>query len=156
MNCNNHMKMCIRDSICPLGFIERRTAVQLIRDKITDGLRIIANDRKILAQVDTLNDIVHNERLCQKSAERTKSCLCIKHKTRSYDNPQIHQMCIRDRYTVSLFLKPADGSLHLPCPCQGIGVTGFEPATSRPPAVRATKLRHTPFQMNGFIISYFL
>lgn len=25
-----------------------------------------------------------------------------------------------------------------------IGVTGFEPATSRPPAVRATKLRHTP------------
>ena len=26
----------------------------------------------------------------------------------------------------------------------GIGATGFEPATSRPPAVRATKLRHTP------------
>ena len=26
-----------------------------------------------------------------------------------------------------------------------IGATGFEPATSRPPAVRATKLRHTPF-----------
>jgi hypothetical protein len=25
-----------------------------------------------------------------------------------------------------------------------IGATGFEPATSRPPAVRATKLRHTP------------
>ncbi len=25
-----------------------------------------------------------------------------------------------------------------------IGVTGFEPATSRPPAERATKLRHTP------------
>ena len=27
-----------------------------------------------------------------------------------------------------------------------IGATGFEPATSRPPAVRATKLRHTPKQ----------
>lgn len=66
--------------ICPLGFIDRRTAVQLIRDKITDWLRIIADDRKILAQVDTLNDIVHNERLRQKSAERTKSRLCIKHK----------------------------------------------------------------------------
>ena len=25
-----------------------------------------------------------------------------------------------------------------------VGATGFEPATSRPPAVRATKLRHTP------------
>ena len=25
-----------------------------------------------------------------------------------------------------------------------IGATGFEPATSRPPAERATKLRHTP------------
>ena len=25
-----------------------------------------------------------------------------------------------------------------------VGTTGFEPATSRPPAVRATKLRHTP------------
>ena len=25
-----------------------------------------------------------------------------------------------------------------------IGATGFEPATSRPPAARATKLRHTP------------
>ena len=25
-----------------------------------------------------------------------------------------------------------------------LGATGFEPATSRPPAVRATKLRHTP------------
>ena len=28
--------------------------------------------------------------------------------------------------------------------CSEIGATGFEPATSRPPAVRATKLRHTP------------
>jgi hypothetical protein len=27
-----------------------------------------------------------------------------------------------------------------------IGATGFEPATSRPPAERATKLRHTPEQ----------
>ena len=27
---------------------------------------------------------------------------------------------------------------------QKIGATGFEPATSRPPAERATKLRHTP------------
>ena len=26
-----------------------------------------------------------------------------------------------------------------------LGVTGFEPATSRPPAERATKLRHTPY-----------
>ncbi len=25
-----------------------------------------------------------------------------------------------------------------------VGVTGFEPATSRPPDVRATKLRYTP------------
>ena len=28
-----------------------------------------------------------------------------------------------------------------------IGATGFEPATSRPPAVRATKLRHTPMDV---------
>ena len=28
-----------------------------------------------------------------------------------------------------------------------IGATGFEPATSRPPAVRATKLRHTPTKL---------
>ena len=28
-----------------------------------------------------------------------------------------------------------------------IGASGFEPATSRPPAVRATKLRHTPQQI---------
>ena len=28
-----------------------------------------------------------------------------------------------------------------------VGATGFEPATSRPPAVRATKLRHTPQQI---------
>ena len=27
-----------------------------------------------------------------------------------------------------------------------VGVTGFEPATSRPPAERATKLRHTPIE----------
>lgn len=26
-----------------------------------------------------------------------------------------------------------------------VGVTGLEPATSRPPAVRASQLRHTPF-----------
>ena len=30
-----------------------------------------------------------------------------------------------------------------------IGVTGFEPATSRPPAERATKLRHTPISKLG-------
>ena len=34
-----------------------------------------------------------------------------------------------------------------------IGATGFEPATSRPPAVRATKLRHTPMDC---IIAKFL
>ena len=28
-----------------------------------------------------------------------------------------------------------------------LGATGFEPATSRPPAERATKLRHTPQQI---------
>ena len=28
-----------------------------------------------------------------------------------------------------------------------IGATGFEPATSRPPAERATKLRHTPIEL---------
>ena len=28
-----------------------------------------------------------------------------------------------------------------------IGATGFEPATSRPPAERATKLRHTPTKL---------
>ena len=33
-----------------------------------------------------------------------------------------------------------------------IGATGFEPATSRPPAERATKLRHTPFCT--FLIHY--
>ena len=32
----------------------------------------------------------------------------------------------------------------LPAILRRIGVTGFEPATSRPPAERATKLRHTP------------
>jgi hypothetical protein len=30
---------------------------------------------------------------------------------------------------------------------KSIGATGFEPATSRPPAVRATKLRHTPTKL---------
>jgi hypothetical protein len=33
-----------------------------------------------------------------------------------------------------------------------VGVTGFEPATSRPPAVRASQLRHTP--MNIAILPY--
>ena len=31
-----------------------------------------------------------------------------------------------------------------------VGVTGFEPATSRPPAERATKLRHTPILLPVF------
>ena len=30
---------------------------------------------------------------------------------------------------------------------KSIGATGFEPATSRPPAERATKLRHTPIEL---------
>ena len=37
-----------------------------------------------------------------------------------------------------------------------VGVTGFEPATSRPPAVRASQLRHTPIFTiipDGFIIA---
>ena len=41
-------------------------------------------------------------------------------------------------------------SLHFRKPLilkEKIGATGFEPATSRPPAVRATKLRHTPKQI---------
>ncbi len=38
------------------------------------------------------------------------------------------------------------GSLILPV----VGVTGLEPATSRPPAVRASQLRHTPI---GVIVS---
>ena len=33
-----------------------------------------------------------------------------------------------------------------------IGATGFEPATSRPPAERATKLRHTPFSNLNYYI----
>lgn len=33
-----------------------------------------------------------------------------------------------------------------------VGVTGFEPATSRPPAERATKLRHTPFFHNAISV----
>ena len=36
-----------------------------------------------------------------------------------------------------------------------IGATGFEPATSRPPAVRATKLRHTPQSTNAIIPEIF-
>ena len=41
-----------------------------------------------------------------------------------------------------------------------VGATGFEPATSRPPAVRATKLRHTPqrnklYQMSRNISTVF-
>ncbi len=32
-----------------------------------------------------------------------------------------------------------------------VGVTGLEPATSRPPAVRASQLRHTPILI---ILSY--
>lgn len=31
-----------------------------------------------------------------------------------------------------------------------VGVTGLEPATSRPPAVRASQLRHTPICMAHF------
>ena len=38
---------------------------------------------------------------------------------------------------------------------QSIGATGFEPATSRPPAVRATKLRHTPQSTNAIIPEFF-
>ena len=34
-----------------------------------------------------------------------------------------------------------------------IGATGFEPAISRPPAVRATKLRHTPTNLCSIITS---
>ena len=33
-----------------------------------------------------------------------------------------------------------------------IGATGFEPASSRPPAERATKLRHTPFSNLNYYI----
>ena len=36
-----------------------------------------------------------------------------------------------------------------------VGATGFEPATSRPPAVRATKLRHTPQSTNAIIPEIF-
>ena len=36
---------------------------------------------------------------------------------------------------------------------QKIGATGFEPATSRPPAERATKLRHTPISSTDAILS---
>ena len=39
------------------------------------------------------------------------------------------------------------------CSLFKIGATGFEPATSRPPAVRATKLRHTPLFGTFFIIA---
>ncbi len=30
-----------------------------------------------------------------------------------------------------------------------VGTTGFEPATSRTPSVRATRLRHVPFALNS-------
>ena len=36
-----------------------------------------------------------------------------------------------------------------------IGATGFEPATSRPPAERATKLRHTPKLNHSCTLSNF-
>ena len=36
-----------------------------------------------------------------------------------------------------------------------IGATGFEPATSRPPAERATKLRHTPKINHGYTLPNF-
>ena len=41
-------------------------------------------------------------------------------------------------------LPPSKKYLLMRQPLIKIGATGFEPATSRPPAERATKLRHTP------------
>lgn len=37
--------------------------------------------------------------------------------------------------------------LRKPLKNKKVGATGFEPATSRPPAARATKLRHTPVKI---------
>ena len=39
---------------------------------------------------------------------------------------------------------------------QKIGATGFEPATSRPPAERATKLRHTPTKYDDLFLTDFV
>ena len=41
-------------------------------------------------------------------------------------------------------VKQKQGLVHSSSCSSKIGATGFEPATSRPPAERATKLRHTP------------
>ena len=47
-------------------------------------------NRKILAQVDTLDHIIDYQRFCQKTAHGTKTCLRIKYKTGCNDDSKIH------------------------------------------------------------------
>ena len=55
--------------VSTLRAVNRRTPVQLLRDKVADWLRIRADNREILAHVNILNYAVNYERLCEKSAQ---------------------------------------------------------------------------------------
>ena len=50
----------------------------------------------------------------------------------------------RSKYRLPIYEKNRMYGIHRTCGIEKVGATGFEPATSRPPAERATKLRHTP------------
>ena len=88
-NCNNDCLLVVL--IRPLRFIYRRAAVQMIRDKIADRLRIVTDNCKVFAQVDTLYHIVHHKRFCQKTAERTQTRLRVEHQTGRNDDSEINQ-----------------------------------------------------------------
>ena len=55
--------------VSALRAVDRRTPVQLLRDKVADWLRIRTDNREILAHVDILNHAVNYERLREKSAQ---------------------------------------------------------------------------------------
>src|SRR6266478_3002861 len=62
---------------------------------------------------------------------------------RSIANIMAHLYPFKATTDVSTFL-PVRFSLHLVMAGEMVGTTGFEPATSRTPSVRATRLRYVP------------
>ena len=54
-------------------FEGRRTTMELLNDEITDRLRMLADDAEALAQIHTLDDIVHDQGLRNQSEDREES-----------------------------------------------------------------------------------
>ena len=67
--------------VSALRAVNRRTPIQLLRDKAADRLRIRTDNREILAHINILNHAVDHKRLREKSAQRKKSGLCIENQT---------------------------------------------------------------------------